>query len=164
MAPAGHVTSMDACRRFSFETVTRAIGSRGLSRLRRTWPRASWSLTAMYDAFGFFGSALQEKMGIFHASSLTMVPKAPNASYIAVVRLRTEYAERRQSGVSARASPDRGRGVVPRRLPFLDRRVERLPAVAPAHLGFGRTVASERAVPILRCRFSTRIRCKVNEP
>jgi hypothetical protein len=33
-----------------------------------------------YDVFGFFGTALQEKIGVFHSSYLNMVPKTPNAS------------------------------------------------------------------------------------
>jgi hypothetical protein len=33
-----------------------------------------------YAAFGFFGTALQEKMGAFHSGSLKMAPKTPNAS------------------------------------------------------------------------------------
>jgi hypothetical protein len=35
---------------------------------------------AAYDAFGVFGTALQEKIGVCHPSSLKMVPKTPNAS------------------------------------------------------------------------------------
>jgi hypothetical protein len=34
----------------------------------------------VYDAFGVFETALQEMIGIFHSSSLKMVPKTPTAS------------------------------------------------------------------------------------
>ena len=33
-----------------------------------------------YDAFGVFEAALQEKIGVFHSSSLKMAPKTPDAS------------------------------------------------------------------------------------
>jgi hypothetical protein len=33
-----------------------------------------------YDAFGVFGSALQEKIGVFHSSSLNIESKTPYAS------------------------------------------------------------------------------------
>jgi hypothetical protein len=39
----------------------------------------SWAPRA-YNAFGVFGTALQEKIGVFYSSSLKMVPKIPNAS------------------------------------------------------------------------------------
>ena len=37
-------------------------------------------LLVTYDTFGVVGTALQEKTGVFHASSLEMVPKIPNTS------------------------------------------------------------------------------------
>jgi hypothetical protein len=44
-------------------------------------PRAS----RVYDAFGVFGAALQEKIDVsIQADSLKMVPKTPNASYLQV--------------------------------------------------------------------------------
>jgi hypothetical protein len=47
-----------------------------------------------YAAFGVFGTALQDNMGIFHSSSLKMVPKTPYASYE-----RAEPLERLLDGV-----------------------------------------------------------------
>jgi hypothetical protein len=38
---------------------------------------AAW----LCHAFGVFGSALKEKTGVFHPSSLKMIPKTPDASY-----------------------------------------------------------------------------------
>jgi hypothetical protein len=42
--------------------------------------RESDDAALVYDAFGVFGTALREKIGVFHSSYLKMDPKTPNAS------------------------------------------------------------------------------------
>ncbi len=41
-----------------------------------------------HDAFGVFGTALQEKTGVFQSNSVKMVPKTPNASHLTPPRAR----------------------------------------------------------------------------
>ena len=44
------------------------------------WARAGTQES--YDAFGVFGTVLEEKTSVFHSSSLKMVPKTPNVSHL----------------------------------------------------------------------------------
>ena len=49
--------------------------------MRSTKPRIQGrDVGSTYNAFGVFGTALQEKISVFHSSSLRMVSKTPNVS------------------------------------------------------------------------------------
>jgi hypothetical protein len=43
-------------------------------------PRGPTPPAAAHDALGFFGTTLKEKIGVFRANALKMVPISPNAS------------------------------------------------------------------------------------
>jgi hypothetical protein len=59
------------------ETEHSASPAHGLDR-GSVWTAAqNGSGALVYEAFGVFGSALQEKIGVFHAISLQTVPKTP---------------------------------------------------------------------------------------
>ena len=49
-------------------------------RLSRGPPPDMRIARGLYDAFGVFGTAIQENIGVLHTSSLKMVTKNPNAS------------------------------------------------------------------------------------
>jgi hypothetical protein len=50
------------------------------ARAQRSTCRCACRACSLYDAFGVFGTALQENIRNFHSSALKMVPKTPNAS------------------------------------------------------------------------------------